>query len=254
MAGYENRVSMKARNNFIGVCLLQARRKSINPQSLTLQGFSAPLSTMWSPHKPQHQLKPIQYCRRNMFFSLWQNLCLFECSRAGPPSTLVARNHHGRQRKWVQGRRQGGARGVRDEGKVERWICLRVTFRREERRGTILWSWRRRWPCWTVVGLIFIKHNIFHKRLHGHCWIHHWQRNLRVSKWCAEGEFRCCSNIKIDPNPIIPHLFPEHGKREHGFVGLDLLRPLLADRSLLLCRAGLHDQEVRWNWFLVSGV
>ena len=39
--------------------------------------------------------------------------------------------------------------------------------------------------------------------------------------------------------------FPEHGKREHGFVGLDLLRPLLADRSLLLCRAGLHDQEVR---------
>ena len=68
MAGYENRVSMKARNNFIGVCLLQARRKSINPQSLTLQGFSAPLSTMWSPHKPQHQLKPIQYRRRNMFF------------------------------------------------------------------------------------------------------------------------------------------------------------------------------------------
>ena len=68
MAGYENRVSMKARNNFIGVCLLQAPRKSINPQSLTLQGFSAPLSTMWSPHKPQHQLKPIQYWRRNLFF------------------------------------------------------------------------------------------------------------------------------------------------------------------------------------------
>ena len=43
MAGYENRVSMKARDDsFIGVCLLQARRKSINPQSLTLQGFSAP--------------------------------------------------------------------------------------------------------------------------------------------------------------------------------------------------------------------
>ena len=125
MAGYENRVSMKARDNFIRVRLLQARRKSINPQSLTLQGFSAPLSTMWSPHKPQHQLKPIQYWRRNLFFSLSQNLCLFECSRAGPPSTLVAPNHHGRQRKWVQGRRQGGARGVRDEGKVERWICLR---------------------------------------------------------------------------------------------------------------------------------
>ena len=62
MAGYENRVSMKARDDyFIRVCLLQAPRKSINPQSLTLQGFSAPLSTMWSPHKPQHQLKPIQY-------------------------------------------------------------------------------------------------------------------------------------------------------------------------------------------------
>ena len=41
------------------------------------------------------------------------------------------------------------------------------------------------------------------------------------------------------------HLCSEHGKRQHGFAGVDLLWPLLADWSLLLCRAGLHDQEVR---------
>ena len=207
---------------------------------------------MWSPHKPQHQLKPIQYWRRNLFFPSHKiYVCLNVPGLALPlllsPATIM-------------GDRGSEYRAVAREElevfemkvKLKDGFVWEVTFRREERRGTILWSWRRRWPCWTVVGLFFIKHNIFHKRLHGHCWIHHWQRNLRVSKWCAEGEFRCCSNIKIDSNPTIPHLFPEHGKREHGFVGLDLLRPLLADRSLLLCRAGLHDQEVRWSRFLFS--